>query len=130
MVFLFGCLALAGVYLIVESFVMKKTGKIPYLLLNNKINLENAKDKPGFIKYMFPRCIVGAVIMIVFSVLEIVCEYRPLPDTVVLLNYLVYIITIVYFLKSSLKAQRIYLFNVGRQSLADKLSVEPHDDNK
>lgn len=104
---LFAC----GIYLIIRSILMKKSGTIPNLIVNGKINLERARDKEGYINYMFIRTIVfGALISVSSAFLAIsdsgLCAVNPI---LLLLVQIVYVAALIYFAVVSVKAQNRFL---------------------
>lgn len=98
-----------GVYLIVMTTKMNTTHEIPARMVSDKINMERARDKEGYIKYMTPRCYLFAFALIVFSVLDIFSEVIILPSWVRLIVYVSYIAVLIYYCKITLKAQTKFL---------------------
>jgi len=104
-------LFVAGIYLVVNTIKMKNTGEIPKALINNKINLERAKDIPGFIVYMYPRGIIMGILICVFSALLIYNDlFGTLNAYVLLVAEVGYIAAIIYYAVICVKAQNKYLF--------------------
>lgn len=101
-----------GVYVIVMDIKMKNTGTIPNGLINNKVNLDRAKDIPGFIKYMFVRNLVFGILICICSALLILNDYGYMTINVYvqLALHILYIAGIIYYARVIYKAQQKYLF--------------------
>lgn len=102
-------LCLAGFYLIYMCVTMKATGKIPKQMVNNKINLERAKDIPGYIKHMSPRGIICGLFLSVFSIFCVINEFVPLDALMFLLIQLGYVVTVIVLAVIMVKAQNRFL---------------------
>lgn len=101
----------AGVYLLVNTVKMKNTGTIPQALINNKINLERAKDIPGYIKFMYPRGIAMGIALSLFSALSIYNEFSGTVNVYILFVARIgYAAALIYYSVISVKAQNKYLF--------------------
>lgn len=98
-----------GIYLVYLYVKMKSSGEIPKGLISNKINLQRAKDIPGFIKYMYPRGIVFGLVLSIASFILALNEYVTLPVYFSLTVELTYFVAIVYFAVISIKAQNRFL---------------------
>lgn len=98
-----------GVYLVYLYNKMKNTNEIPKGLISNKINLNRAKDIPGFIKYIYPRGMAFAIILTVASFILILDDFYPINYLITLVTELLYFAVIIYFAVISIKAQNKYL---------------------
>lgn len=98
-----------GAYLIYACIEMKRTGTIPKMLVNNKINLDRAKDIPGYIKYMFSRSLIFGLFLCVFSALLIAAEYVSFNPIFLLIVQVIYITGIIIYTMMTVKATRQYL---------------------
>ena len=103
-------LIICGGYILYLTLKMKASGEIPPFLVNGKVNLERAKDKPGFIKYMFPKLIVFSLGIIVFAVLSLISDTVELSPYISLASYVIYAGLLIYLGIVSVKAQNKYLF--------------------
>ncbi len=98
-----------GVYLIYSCIQMKNTGEIPKMMINNKINLERAKDIPGYINYMYVRTIVFGIIICIISAILIAAEYVTFdPLFLIIVQFLYFAIIILYTVRT-VKAQNKFL---------------------
>lgn len=104
-------LFLAGLYLVYMTIKMKSTGTIPKGMINSKINLERAKDIPGFINYMYIRGLIAGVVISIFGAINIwddlIYELNPI---VMFIAQFGYAGIIIYYAVISVKAQNKFLF--------------------
>lgn len=100
----------SGFYILFLDIKMKNTMEIPTYLVSGKINLEAAKDKPGYINYMYPRLIVFSLVIIVFSGLLLVGDFVAIPPILTAVSYIAYVVLLVFFSVISVKAQNKFLF--------------------
>ena len=103
-------LFVCGVYIIFNSLKMKASGTIPKSLISNKINLERAKNIPGYISYMFPRGIIFGIALCIFSSVLIAGEFTEVNPVLMLIVQLGYFFGIIYYSAISIKAQNKFLF--------------------
>ncbi len=99
----------SGFWLIYMCNSMKSTGVIPKQLISNKINIERAKDVPGYIKHMYPRGIAFGIFLSALSALMILNLYVPLNYFVNLFIQLLFIAGIVVYAVMAVKAQNRFL---------------------
>lgn len=103
-------LFICGVYLCVMAVKMKNTGTIPKGLISSKINLDRAKDIPGYISYMYPKSILLGALMCIFSGIILVNDFVSLNAILIVAVHLLYCASIVVYAVISVKAQNKYLF--------------------
>lgn len=97
-----------GIYLIYLHIHMKNTGVIPKTLISNKINLERAKDIPGYIDNTYKK---GAAFGVLISACTAVMYFKNYfneisPWISICANIALFIILIcysVYFVKAQQK---------------------------
>lgn len=99
-----------AVYMVYLTFKMKQTGEIPTFFVNNKVKLENAKDKEGYIAFMFPRMLIFSFFVAAFAVLSILSNYFVFPGVVTLIIYIGYVALLIFYSIISVKAQNRFLF--------------------
>jgi len=104
--FLFG----GGIYLIFINIKMKVSGQIPKALVSSKINLERAKDIPGYINYMYIRGIIFGIILSAFSAITIVKDYFAIDSIVLFVMQVIEFVAIIYYAVVASKATTKYLF--------------------
>lgn len=100
----------SGFYILYLDLKMKKTMEIPSYLVSGKVNLDSAKDKPGFINYMYPRLIVFGVSIVVFSAILLIGDFITIPAILTFISYIVYVGLLIFFSIISVKAQNRFLF--------------------
>ena len=103
-------LSACAVYILYLNFKMKASGEIPQFLISPKVNLERSKDKPGFIKYMFPRLIIYSVIVLLFSAVNIIARLFTISRYITLVTALAFFGALIYYCVITVKAQNRFLF--------------------
>lgn len=99
-----------GVYFLYNAFKMKASGEIPPFLISNRINLERAHDIPGYIKFMFPHCMIFGFGICAFSAVIILNDYFSINWIFRLICEAGYFADVIYYCIISVKAQKKYLF--------------------
>lgn len=102
---LFAC----AIYMFFLTVKMNNTREIPSFFINNRIKLEDAKDKEGYINYMTPRLYLFEALMFVFSLISILAEIIFVPAWLVLISNIAYIVVLFVYAVLSVKAQNKYL---------------------
>ena len=102
---LLGC----AVYILILTIKMKMTREIPSFFVNPKIDLNKAKDKEGFIDYMTGKLVLFSVLLIVFSGVSLLSEYKSLPVFVSVATNVAYVAMLILYAVISVKAQNKYL---------------------
>lgn len=100
---------IAGIYLLVMTLKMKKTGEISSQLIGKKTDLSKAKDIEGYINKIYPHNLVFSGILIVTSLIGLLRNFVILPVAVNIIVFVAYIAGIIYYSCISVKYQKTYL---------------------
>ena len=104
-------LVIAGVYLLYMGIKMAATHDIPAGMVSNKVKLDRAKDKEGYIKFMIVRTLICAVLMTVSSLILLIGNnIYPLNSLLVLAAELIFIGVVIYYSVITIKATNRFLF--------------------
>ncbi len=99
-----------AVYILFLTLKMKKTGVIPQFLVSPRINLNRAKDTPGFINYMFPRLIIYSIAVFLFAAVSIAGSIFKISPYITVFTIVAFFVILVYYCVITIKAQNRYLF--------------------
>jgi len=102
-------LFVCGIYLMVMTVKMKKTGVIPSGLVSKKINMERAKDIPGYINFMYVRGLIFGLVLSICSAILVYADFNEVSPFIELGVQIIYLGAIVFYAISSSKAQNKYL---------------------
>lgn len=94
-----------GIYVTYLHIKMKNTGEIPKALLSSKINLDRAKDIPGYIKFTFPIGIAFGIIVSLCSGIILARDYinSIIPAVAEIFLFVTIVIYAIIFLKAAKK---------------------------
>jgi len=105
-VLIFGC----GIYLIYAALKMKKTGEIDSTAIVGKnCNLNKAKDKQGFIDYMYKKSIIMGILIMIGGAIDFVNEKYLQISYLGVVTSVVFFVFIVIYCKISMDAQKKFL---------------------
>lgn len=104
-----------AVYLFFLTVKMKRTREIPVFLVNNRINLDNAKDKEGYIDYMVPRLFGLEASIIIITAVSVASNYITSLSIVSIVCDVVFFIVIIIFGVMTVKAQNRFLFGMEKK---------------
>lgn len=98
-----------GLYLIYMTVRMKSSGEIPKQMLSNKINLDRARDIPGYIAHMYKINMFFGILICVLSGILIYENFRPINDWVHIIANAGYLVGLIVYAVITVKAQNKYL---------------------
>lgn len=98
-----------GFYLIISDIQMKKTGILPKMLQSDAVKLDHAKDKKGYMDFLYKYSMIFGIVIIVFSCINLCCYFINIPKIIQYANYAAIIGMTVFYCLSCLKAQKKYI---------------------
>ena len=98
-----------GLYLIYMTVKMKSSGEIPRQMLSNKINLDRARDIPGYIAHMYKMNMFFGILICVLSGVLLYENFRPINEWVHIIANAGYLVGLVIYAVITVKAQNKYL---------------------
>ncbi|MCR5720977.1 MAG: hypothetical protein K6G72_01305 [Lachnospiraceae bacterium] len=98
-----------GIYLIYMTVKMKASGVIPKQMLSNKINLDRAKDIPGYINHMYKINMIFGILICVLSGILIYENFRPINEWVHIAANAGYLVGLIVYAVIAVKTQNKYL---------------------
>lgn len=98
-----------GIYLIYMTVKMKTSGVIPKQMLSNKINLDRAKDIPGYINHMYKINMIFGILICVLSGILIYENFRPINEWVHIAANAGYLVGLIVYAVIAVKTQNKYL---------------------
>lgn len=104
-------IAVSGIYMAYWAIQMKRTDKLPEMLVGKRFPIARAKDPQGFIRYIYPYTLAVGILLFlagILGALEIFALY-PLASA---LTSLAPIVLIMAYGALLMRAQRRYLFGV------------------
>lgn len=104
-----------AIYLFFLTVKMKRTREIPVFLVNNRINLDNAKDKEGYIDYMVPRLFGLEASIIIITAVSVASNFITSLSIVSIVCDVVFFIAIIIFGVMTVKAQNRFLFGMEKK---------------
>lgn len=110
MIFITIFIFLWGLYLLYMTVKMKATGEIPSQMVSNKINLDRAKDKEGYIAHMYKVNMIFGILICVLSGVLIYETMRPISQWVHYVANGGYLVGLIVYAVITVKAQNKYLF--------------------
>ena len=99
-----------GIYLIYMTVKMKASGVIPRQMLSNKINLDRARDIPGYINHMYKMNMIFGILICALSAVLIYENFRPINDWFHIIANAGSIVVLIIYAVITVKAQNKYLF--------------------
>jgi len=98
-----------GIYVIYLHIRMKQTGEISSTLLSNKINLDRAKDIPGYIEYTYLKGIIFGAFVSVCSAIILLVGYLSWPAWIGYITEIIFLIVLIVNSVFLIKAQKKFL---------------------
>lgn len=103
---LIGC----GLYMAYMAYLMKAKGELKTgWLVSKNIDLKKSKDLPGYIKYMFGRTMIFAVITIGYGVMGMYDLYVASLGNVMLAAMVIFFAILLWYAYESVNASKKYL---------------------
>lgn len=103
-------IALSGVYLIYEAVRMKRTGDITGgVIVSKEVDVNNIRDKEGFIKYMFGKVFAMGILALIVGVVGMINSWLKGPVFLSLIGVLAYLAVLILFAVASVKARKKFI---------------------
>nr|MCR5627068.1 hypothetical protein [Lachnospiraceae bacterium] len=102
---------LAGLYILYQGINMKRTGKVENSgLISKNLDVENAPDPQGFIRFMFPIYMVCGFLFAAFGIGSIICSRMGIVNADISLAITMALLVVcILFAAATMKAQKKYL---------------------
>lgn len=107
-----------GIYLIYSCVQLKVSG-IPTkgVMVSGRFNLKNAKDLPGFIKYVYMKSLICGLIIFVLAVVSLFCTIYQVDTMITALLMVILLVVCMYYSKMISYAQQTYLLGLNVEEL-------------
>lgn len=105
-----GIIFICGIYMLYSAYLMKTKGELKAgILVSKNVNLERSKDLPGYIQYMYPRSIIFAVGILIYSTVALYSAYVTDLGTIPIITSGIFIVVVVWFGVVSMRANKKFL---------------------
>ncbi len=99
-----------GFYLIYAAVVLKTRGEIiKGVMVSRDVNVDNIRDKEGFIRYMFPRVLLMGIFTVAMGGIHVLIPYMHWPAWISIAAVSGYLVLLMIFSAVAVKAGKKFI---------------------